>query len=170
MWAALSFAEGDSNQIEGKVFTLRKVIDGRTIELESGEVVRLIGIEVPSEPDVEAARGFLARSLKDQRFRLELDEANEPAGHRDGEGRFLAYVFIDTEIPDTRDVSAEEYYEHFPRNPRNGFYSVMINASSVKSGFAAVDTEFPFKYKDLFSTLERQARARLRGIWKSGPP
>jgi endonuclease YncB( thermonuclease family) len=66
--------------------TVARVLDGRTIELENGTTVRLIGLELPSEPEfiARAAQGALQAMVSGQSVLLESD-----AGPPDGRHLFL---------------------------------------------------------------------------------
>ena len=75
--------------------TLERVIDGDTITLVGGTVVRLVQIDAPevrgSDCYADEATATLARLLPPQtRVRIETDPALD---HRDRYGRTLAYVF-----------------------------------------------------------------------------
>jgi len=135
---------------------VRRVIDGDTIELESGERVRLIGIDTPearyndkvlrdarkSKKDYKTiiamgkkASLFTRKLAEGKRVRLEFD-----AEKRDRYGRLLAYVYF----PDGR----------------------MLNAEILKAGYAQVYTFSPnVKYVERFLKLQRKARDENKGLW-----
>ena len=120
------------------------VLDGDTFRLESGEKVRLIGIDTPEihhprkpvEYYGKEATEFARRMLEGKRVRLELD-----VQERDQYGRLLAYVFLED--------------------------STFVNAELVKQGYAQVATYPPdVKYVTLFISLQKEARENKRGLWE----
>ena len=78
------------------------MVDGGTLLLQSGERVRLIGVDTPEikhpKKPVEyfgkEASAFTRRMVEGKRVRLECDQANAARGHKDRYGRTLAYVFL----------------------------------------------------------------------------
>lgn len=71
--------------------TVSRVVDGDTIELANGDVVRLIGIDAP-EKNQPYSDGIVEelRKLEGKKVRLEKDVTN-----KDRYGRYLRYVFLD---------------------------------------------------------------------------
>jgi len=124
-------------------YEVSKVIDGHTIELENGGMVRLIGIDTPetvhpSKP-VEyygkEASDFTRMMVEGKQVKLELDVQK-----RDKYNRLLAYVYL-----------------------KDGTF---LNAELVKEGYAKVSTYPPnVKYADLFTKLQKEARENNRGLW-----
>ncbi|OGF99560.1 hypothetical protein A2Y99_04300 [Candidatus Gottesmanbacteria bacterium RBG_13_37_7] len=121
-----------------------KVIDGDTIEVEGGIVVRYIGIDTPEtvHPQKEIqCFGTEASSVNrelvlDKTVRLEKD-----ISETDKYGRLLRYVWLD---------------------------EVMVNEYLVREGYAKNSTYPPdVKYQQLFITAERQAREEKNGLWGS---
>jgi len=138
------------------------VVDGDTLVLENGERVRLIGVDTPEGVDKYGRNRRTARRIgRDVKFidayalqakrlvesliqgrqvKLDTDPANESIRHRDAYGRTLAYV-----------------YRH-----RDGLF---LNAEILRQGCGFAYTKFPFKYKDEFVALEREAKRRGAGLW-----
>lgn len=87
-----SFFEADSfiiNRSPERTFRVVRVISGNTILLDTGEVVRLLGVEIPQDYSVEAyhlAKGL----LEGKEVKLEFERRN-----RNLQGQLLAYVFRD---------------------------------------------------------------------------
>lgn len=77
---------------EGDPAVVSRVIDGDTIDLETGERVRLLGINAPERGELyyEEARKALEDLLLEKEVVLERDEIN-----KDQYGRLLRYVYID---------------------------------------------------------------------------
>jgi micrococcal nuclease len=151
----LSFSFGkkyDYNNI-----LVKRVVDGDTLQLESGEKVRLIGIDTPemhesnklhrdarqSGQDLKAiialgreAYAFTEKLAEGKRVKLEFD-----AEKYDKYNRLLAYVYLTD--------------------------GIFINAKIVEEGYASLLTIPPnVRYADLFLKLYRQAREERRGLWK----
>lgn len=137
---------------------VRRVIDGDTIELESGERVRLIGIDTPevhesnklhkdsqrTGEDISTIQALGRRSweftkklVEGKRVNLEFDVEKY-----DKYNRLLAYVYL----------------------KKDGTF---VNAEIIKQGYASLMTFPPnVKYADLFVKLYQEARNNKRGLWK----
>jgi len=128
---------------------VRRVIDGDTVELRDGRLVRYLGIDAPEvrrrngerwvvdpEPMGREATEFNRRLVEGQSVRLEYDVQT-----RDRFGRLLAYVYVG---------------------------EVMVNAELVRAGFAQPLTIPPnVRYADRFRALTEDARRGERGLWGS---
>lgn len=113
-----------------------KVIDGDTVVLESGETLRLIGVDAPEKNDCFATESFdeLIKLIGGRGVRLEKDVSEV-----DRYSRLLRYVWID---------------------------QLMANQELVRLGFAKAFPYPPdVKYQDLFSQAEQEARENQRGLW-----
>lgn len=127
--------------------TVRRVIDGDTVELADGRLVRYIGVDTPEvrrrqdghwivdpEPLGQAAAAFNRRLVEGRPVRLEYDVQTH-----DRYGRVLAYVYVG---------------------------EVMVNAELLRMGFAQPLTIPPdVKYADRFRALAEEARREHRGLW-----
>ena len=71
---------------------VKRVIDGDTIELESGVIVRYVGVNAPSngQPFEEEATEYNKKLIERKKVKLEYDEYKS-----DRFGRILAYIIID---------------------------------------------------------------------------
>jgi len=136
---------------------VKRVVDGDTLQLATGERLRLIGIDTPemhesdklyrdsrrSGEDVKEIKRMGKRSyeftrglLEGKRVRLEFDVEK-----RDKYDRLLAYVYLSD--------------------------GTFVNAEIIKAGYASLLSIPPnVKYADLFLGLYRQAREEKRGLWK----
>ena len=126
---------------------VRRVIDGDTIELTSGALVRYIGIDAPEvrrreggrwrmDPDPYGLEAMDAnrRLVEGKIVRLEYDLEK-----RDRYGRLLAYVSVDGQ---------------------------MVNAALLEAGDAQLLTVPPnVRHLDEFRQLAAQARQAKRGLW-----
>ncbi len=131
----------------GEFATVKRVIDGDTVELTNGEKVRYIGIDTPETLDPRKPIQCLGKEaaaknrelVEGKRVRLEKDVTE-----RDKYQRLLRYVY----------VSGESGNEIF------------VNLELVKQGFAHSYTYPPdVKYQDLFIAAEKEAREAGRGLW-----
>jgi len=136
---------------------VRRVIDGDTLQLETGERLRLIGIDTPEMHESDKlyrdahrtkqdtstikelgrrAYEFTKNLVEGKRVSLEFDIEK-----RDKYGRLLAYVYL-----------------------KDGTF---VNAEAVRGGYASLMTIPPnVKYADLFLKLFQEARVNKRGLWK----
>lgn len=120
---------------------VRQVIDGDTVVLADGQVVRYIGIDAPEVS--KGAECFSNESTKrnrelvnGKRVRLETDTTD-----RDKYGRLLRYVYAE---------------------------DVFINELLVKEGSAKVHMYPPdVRYRDVLRQAEAEARNAHRGLWGS---
>ena len=132
---------------------VKRVIDGDTIMLESGERVRLIGVDTPESVDPrrpverfgKEASAFTRRMAQGKRVHLEYDPANAARGHKDNtqQRRTLAYVFLED--------------------------GTLLNAEIIRQGYGYALTRFPFSRLEEFRRLEREARDQRRGLWADNP-
>lgn len=138
---------------------VKRAVDGDTLVLETGERVRLIGIDTPemheskklyrdsarNKQSVDVIKRLGQRAYKitkdmveGKRVSLEFDvEKYDPYG------RLLAYVYL------------------------NDKSKTFVNAEIVKQGYASLMTIPPnIKYADLFKKLYQEARENRRGLWQ----
>jgi micrococcal nuclease len=131
-----------------KEYRVKNVIDGDTIELESGQMVRYLGIDTPEirkrqddgswsyapEPYGEKAKEFNRQLVEHKTVRLELDLQK-----KDKYNRLLAYCFAG---------------------------DVFVNARLLEEGLAFLYTWPPnVKYADLLVKMQEEARRNNRGLW-----
>lgn len=117
-----------------------RVIDGDTIVIEGGEVVRYIGIDTP-----EVAQGRECYSTEASNKNKELVE-----------GKMVRLE---------KDVSEKDRYQRLLRYVYIG--DTFVNEYLVREGYATAITYPPdVKYQELFRLAERQARESNKGLWK----
>ncbi len=111
------------------------VIDGDTLEIDTGQRVRLLGIDAPEigQPFHEEASLALASLVRGKNLRLESDAEN-----KDKYGRLLRYVFVD---------------------------DVLVNAELVRKGYARAYLQTGLKYSDIVKGAEEEAKSSFLGIW-----
>ena len=145
---AAFFNPPDQAITQGDFDVVERVVDGDTLLLQSGERVRLIGVDTPESKHPKKpveyfgkeASAFTRRVVEEKRVRLEFDQANAARGHKDRYGRTLAYVFLED--------------------------GTLLNAKIIKQGYGHAYTEFPFSRMEEFRRLEREAREEQRGLWQ----
>jgi len=137
---------------------VRRVIDGDTFQLESGERVRLIGIDTPEIHESKKLYRDSQRSGQDAKGIKELGERS--------------YQFT-KKLIDGKRVSLEFDVEKYDKYNRLLAYvylksdGTFVNAEIVKQGYASLMTIPPnVRYADKFSKLYREARENKRGLWQ----
>ena len=136
---------------------VKRVIDGDTIQLETGEMVRLIGIDTPEIHDSDKLYRDSARTKQDVTTIKEMG--------------WRAYKFTKSLIEGKR-VSLEFDVEKHDKYGRLLAYvylkdKTFVNAKIVEEGYASLMTISPnVKYADLLLKLYQQARNNRRGLWK----
>lgn len=119
-----------------------RVIDGDTVKLETGEVVRYIGIDTPETVHPTKPVQCYGKEASDKN--QELVEGKE--------------------IKLEKDVSETDKYNRLLRYIWIG--ETLVNELLVKEGYAHSSTYPPdVKYQDKFIAAERQAREEKRGLW-----
>lgn len=132
---------GQGNKITSKVI---RVVDGDTIELESGQKVRYIGINTPETvhptKPVECF-GHEASAKNKELVEGKNIELGKDVSETDKYGRLLRYVYVD---------------------------GIFVNDYLVREGFAN-STSFPpdIKYQGQFLKAEAEARQKNRGLWNA---
>ena len=136
-----------------------RAIDGDTLVLETGERLRLIGIDTPemheskklyrdSERSKQGVDIIQKLGVRAYKFTKDLVEGKRVSLEFDVEkydkyGRLLAYVYL------------------------KGQNNTFVNAEIVKQGYASLMTIPPnIKYADLFKELYQEARESRRGLWQ----
>lgn len=124
-----------------------EVIDGDTVKLSNGKLLRYIGIDTP-EIRIKEGKEFI---YAPQFFSLDAKKFNE----RLVEGKFVKIEF---------DVDKTDKYGRLL-----GYCyvdDIFVNARLIEEGFAVLYTRPPnVKYVDEFIKLQRQAREDKKGLW-----
>jgi micrococcal nuclease len=119
-----------------------EVLDGQTIRLATGEIVRYIGLDVPllqgslGRPDPGACEALQAncRLVENRYVRLEADTED-----RDRTGAQWRYVWVGSQCTNAELIRQGQAY-HQPRSPN-------------------------YRHSDWFRRLEKQAQRRKQGVW-----
>jgi len=134
--------ENEETKLES--ILVKRVVDGDTIELETGQKVRYIGIDTPETVDPRTTTQCFGKEataknrelVEGKKVRLEKD-----VSETDKYGRLLRYVYVD---------------------------EIFVNETLVREGYAFSSTYPPdVKYQDLFIEAERAAREANVGLWGS---
>ena len=132
----------------GGVFaTVVSVVDGDTIKIEGGEVVRYIGVNTPEtvapNKPVECF-GKEASAKNKELVQGKVVELVRDVSQRDRYGRLLRYVWLG---------------------------DTMVNEQLVREGYAQVSTFPPdVRHEDVFIEAQRLAVREQKGLWGGGCP
>lgn len=136
-------SESDISQDESGSMRVKRVVDGDTIELESGEKVRYIGVNTPESVKVNSPVECFGKEasaknkelVEGKSIRLEKDVSD-----KDRYGRHLRFVYLED--------------------------GTFVNDTLVREGYARVSTFPPDVAKaEQFKLAEREARDNHRGLW-----
>ena len=121
----------------GATTKVKRVIDGDTFETESGEKVRLIGINAPELSDIfgNEAKKYLSELIENKNIFLQCDNLSND---RDRYERLLRYVILD---------------------------GVDINKKMVSEGFAFAYLKYHFSKSNDYEQAQMQAAETNKGIW-----
>lgn len=126
-----------------KEYVVRKVIDGDTIQLDTGETVKYLGIEAPQLQTKDGGTEFYAKeALKYNKRLVFLKKVRLEFDHdkKDPQGRLLAYVFVK---------------------------NLFVNAELVKLGYARASVKPPnIKHRKMLTDLEKKAVEGEKGLWQ----
>lgn len=156
LFLAPPIAKAELGELRTDVFETRvlKVIDGDTIRLEDGRLVRYLGINAPEvrkkvggkwvfdpEPFGEAATALNRKLVEGKKVIVQID----PVRPRDRFGRLLAYVFVENE---------KKYFVNVE----------LLKQGLAKMGIMPLGTE----HRKMFWSAEEMAWTNKRGIWSEG--
>jgi len=132
----------ETQKAEGEIHTVSHVVDGDTIKLENGKVVRYIGIDTPETVDPrKPVQCFGAEASAKNKQLIEGKEVRlvKDVSETDKYGRILRYVYIG---------------------------DTFVNDYLVRNGYAHSSTYPPdVKFQDQFKKAEEEARINKRGLW-----
>ena len=129
---------------EKKLVKVTQVIDGDTIKIAGGEIVRYIGIDAPETVDSKKPEECYGKEAS--RHNKELVEGKmvwleKDITNRDRYHRLLRYVWVG---------------------------DMLVNAELVKKGFAYSYLYPPdIKYQDIFMKVQQEAQSAMRGLWST---
>ncbi len=129
---------------DGSVVLVVRVVDGDTIELETGEKVRYIGVNTPETVSPKKPVECFGKEASNKNKELVTGQKVQlvkDVSESDRYGRLLRYVYL----PD----------------------GTFVNLKLVQEGFAYADTFPPdVKYSKLFVTAQKQAQMQKAGLWE----
>jgi len=134
-----------SNEVQENIesTTVRKVIDGDTVEIADGRRVRYAGINSPEKAKCffDQAKAENEQLVLNKKIRLEKDSSN-----RDKYGRLLRYLYV-------TDQSGQE---------------IFVNDFLVRQGFARVLSVPPdLKFESQLNAAADEAKFQQRGLWSA---
>lgn len=128
-----------NNEQEPNIYTVARVIDGDTIVLNNGDIIRYIGIDTPEmEPKKEC---YAEQATEDNKKlvlgkKVKLTKANQD---KDDYGRLVRYVWIK---------------------------NILVNEQLLKNGDArAFNFGYKHKKEDEFKKAEIEAKNQKLGLW-----
>jgi micrococcal nuclease len=140
---------GDFNRYHAKSFTVAKVVDGDTIDINAPDGnknntrIRLWGIDTPETKHPETGVMYFGPEAAELATKLALGKQVtiylEERRTRGKYGRLLAYV----QLPDGR----------------------FLNEVLLSGGFAYADLRFRHGFYNKYKQLEAIARGRKKGLW-----
>ena len=121
----------------GNKTKVTRIIDGDTFETETGEKVRLIGINTPEISDIfgREAKQYLSDLILGKYVDLQKDNISK---NRDRYQRLLRYVFLD---------------------------DVDINKKMISNGYAFAYLKYHFSKKQRYKSSQMEAQKRNIGMW-----
>ncbi|MBU1260188.1 MAG: thermonuclease family protein [Planctomycetes bacterium] len=145
----------DWDKYDGKSFTVVKVVDGDTIDINipDGKYdhtrIRLWGVDTPETKNTKLdvmyfgpeATEFTTKLSLEKQVAVYLDDGNNTRGKY---GRLLAYV----KLPDGE----------------------FLNEALLSEGFAYADTRFEHSQFEKYIQLEETARKEKKGLWEKVTP
>lgn len=122
---------------------VKRVVDGDTIELETGEKVRYVGVNTPESVKVNSpveCFGKIASDKNKEMVEGKLVRLEKDVSDKDRYGRLLRFIYLED--------------------------GTFVNDILVREGYARVSTFPPdVKMATQFKTAEREARDAKRGLW-----
>lgn len=134
--------------LEGEGVKVKRVIDGDTIELESGQKVRYIGVDTPETVDPRRPVACFGKEASEENKKLVQGKTvllEKDISEVDKYDRLLRYVYLKLDDGST----------------------LFVNDHLVRQGFAQVFTYPPdVKFTEQLVAAEKEARESTRGLWQ----
>ncbi len=124
----------------GTTTKVTRVIDGDTFETETGEKVRLVGINAPEISDIfgQEAKQYLSDLIENKTVDLQTDNISND---RDRYQRLLRYVILDV---------------------------IDINKKMITDGFATAYLKYHFSKSEEYRQAQLTATKENLGMWGNG--
>lgn len=143
----ISFTQEEPLDINGQRVKVIQVIDGDTIEIERGQLVRYIGIDTPETVDPRRSVGCFGKEAAEENKKLVENKSvvlTKDVSETDKYQRLLRYVYV---MLDNGQV-------------------LFVNDHLARQGFAKVSTYPPdVKFTEQLLEAEREAREGNKGLW-----
>jgi len=138
-------------------FHITKVIDGDTFEIETGEKVRLLGIDTPEKWESNKLNKDSERTGKDKETIKQLGKLASD---------YSESILLNTKVlllPDSTNSDTDRY----GRLLRYAYLEdgTFFNLEIIQEGYAYAYTKYPIIYQNLFLTAQSDARLQKRGLW-----
>jgi endonuclease YncB( thermonuclease family) len=137
--------------LQGERVKVTKVVDGDTLQIDTGQTVRFIGIDTPETVDPRRPVGCFGKEASNKTKELLTGKEivlQKDVSETDKYDRILRYIYLPLE---------------------DGNY-LFINDYLVREGYAKAYTYPPdVKFDQQFKLAEKQARENNRGLWASCP-
>jgi micrococcal nuclease len=137
---------------DNKVVKVIKIIDGDTIEIETGQKVRYIGMDTPElhHPTKGVQCYGKEASIKNSELvEGKLVRLQKDVSETDRYGRLLRYVFL------------------YDKNATESGSGLFVNKYLVEEGFAVAATFPPdVAFADTFRESQQEAMKNNKGLWK----
>lgn len=119
----------------GTAAGILRVADDGTLALDTGERLRLLGVDLPRDPVAALkSRRILESMVGGKNVRVVTGEPRE-----DAQGVSLAYIYLED--------------------------GALVNARLIKQGYAFAAAGYPFAKREEFRQYQRQARDAGAGVW-----
>lgn len=144
-------SHSQKDTVNKESYKVTKVIDGDTIEIDTGQRIRYIGIDTPETVDPrrpvqcfgQEASNKNKELVEGKEIKLEKD-----VSETDKYGRLLRYIYLPAAESNTRDLFVNEYL--------------------IKEGYAHASSYPPdIKYQEQFNAAEKDAQENTRGLWNT---
>lgn len=131
-----------------QVVRVLRVVDGDTIELETKQKVRYIGINTPETNDPRVGVECFGTEAKEKNKQLvegKFVRLEKDISETDRYGRLLRYIFL------SKEGTSE---------------ALFVNKHLVEEGYA-LSTSYPpdVKYQELFRAAQQKAQEQNKGLW-----
>lgn len=145
----------DFQKYHDKTFTVVKVVDGDTLDVNSPDGkykttrIRLIGVDTPETKKANTSIMYFGPEASEctrthalgKQVTVLLDTAGKP---RDRYGRLLAYI----KLPD----------------------GTILNELLLSEGYGYAYTPYKHSFSNKYNQLQKQAKSAKRGLWKNITP
>lgn len=142
----------DLEKYHGKTFTVARIIDGDTLDIDIRDAqyertrIRLLGIDAPEMQTEQSPPMYYAQQATDRTKEYALDQSvvvflDAPNPTRGKYDRLLAYV----QLPD----------------------GLFLNEILLEEGFAYANRRFRHSFFNKYKGLEARARSGQKGLWQN---